>query len=75
MSFRIPQFNPTPIKNCFANVGVDTFTIMFALIRKVCGYLNNNNSTNNFFKVQGEQSERVLAVILSVVSVRCMYVL
>ena len=32
-------------------------------------------SNKGFFKVQGEQSERVLAVILSAVCVRCMYVL
>ena len=41
MSSRIPQFNPSTVKKCFANFGVDTFTFMFALIRKVeiSGYL------------------------------------
>ena len=34
MPFRIPLFNPSPVKNCFANFGVDTFTIMFALSEK-----------------------------------------
>ena len=90
MPFRIPLFNPSPVKNCFANFGVDTFTIMFALSEKQkygdtynikninmwipVGRPNINIPTNDSLKVQGEQSERVLAVILSVVCVRCMYV-
>ena len=60
MPFRIPLFNPSPVKNCFAHFEVDTFTIMFALSEKQkcwdtyniknikCGYPNINIPTNNF---------------------------
>ena len=46
MPFRIPLFNPSPVKNCFANFEVDTFTIMFALSEKQkCGDTYNIKNT------------------------------